>query len=69
MNPRFVLIELLVHFLTVLGGSGIDLHHSCRLPRCNLFGIEDGLRFPLSQVARGPFYCTHLDVYVQMMSL
>jgi len=60
---RLVLIELLVHLLTVLSGPSIDLHHSCRLSICDLFRIENSLRLSLSQVARRRVGCTH-PVYI-----
>ena len=59
---RLVLIELLVHLLTVLGGPSVDLHHSCRLTLCDLFRIENSLRLSLPQVARRRVRCTHPDL-------
>jgi hypothetical protein len=56
---RLVLIELLVHLLTVLSGPSVNLHHSCRLTICDLFRVEYSLRLSLPQIARRPVRCTH----------
>lgn len=59
-----MLVELLVHFLSVLCRHRIDLHQSCRITIGDLFRVES-TGFPLSQVARRPTSCAH-RVYVQV---
>lgn len=55
-----MLIELLVHLLTVLSWPSVDFHHGSRLSSCDFLRIEDSLRLSFPQIGRRPFRCTHL---------
>lgn len=55
VDPRLMLVELLVHLLSVLSGHRIDLHQRRRLAVGDFLRVGGRGRLALSQVARWTF--------------